>query len=112
MRVLDRYIIFVIDGPGNPASANEIAMIDGFNDKLQKNGNWVAAAGIMGPDKATVFDNRGGKQHVVEGSIFQSPEHYSGFWLIQAESIEEARELALEGSMACNRRVELRPYIR
>ena len=46
----DRYIIFVIDGPGNPASANEIAMIDGFNDKLQKNGNWIAAAGIMVPD--------------------------------------------------------------
>ena len=107
----NRYIIFVIDGPGNPAAANEIAMIDAFNDKLQKNGNWIAAAGIMGPDKATVFDNRGGKQHVFEGSIFQSPEHYSGFWLIQSESIEEARELALEGSMACNRRVELRPFL-
>ena len=108
----NRYIIFVIDGPENLAAANEIVMIDAFNDTLQKNGNWVAAAGIMGPDKATVFDNRGGKQHVVEVSIFQSPEHYSGFWLIQAESIDEARELALEGSMACNRRVELRPYIR
>ena len=108
----NRYIIFVIDGPGNPAAANEIAMIDAFNDKLQKNGNWIAAAGIMGPDKATVFDNRGGKQHVFEGSIFQSPEHYSGFWLIQAESIKEARELALEGSMACNRRVELRPFLK
>ena len=108
----NRYIIFVIDGPGNLAAANEIVMIDAFNDKLQKNGNWVAAAGITGPDKAAVFDNRGGKQLVVEGSLFQSPEHYSGFWLIQAESIKEARELALEGSMACNRRVELRPYIR
>ena len=108
----DRYIIFVIDGPGNPASANEIAMIDGFNEKLQKNGNWIAAAGITGPERATVFDNRGGKQHIVEGSIFQSTEHYSGFWLIQAESIKEARELALEGSMACNRRVELRPFLK
>jgi hypothetical protein len=31
--------------------------------------------------------------------------------LIQAESNEQAHQLAMEGSLACNRKVELRPYI-
>ena len=106
-----KFIIFVIDGPDNPASINEIADIDAFNEKLRQRNNWITAAGIVGPDKATVFDNRNGKGLVREGSLFNLSDYYSGFWLIQAESEDEARELALEGSMACNRRVELRPYL-
>jgi hypothetical protein len=36
----------------------------------------------------------------------------SGFWLIEAENMETAMRLASEGSKACNRKVELRPFIR
>jgi hypothetical protein len=32
----------------------------------------------------------------------------AGFWLIKAESMEEAKALASEGSNACNRKVEVR----
>jgi len=39
------------------------------------------------------------------------PEYYSGFWLIEAGDESKARELALAGSLACNRKVELRPYL-
>lgn len=106
-----RFIIFVIDGPGNPASPNEMANIDKFNEKLQSNGNWIMAAGIQQPQAATVFDNRGSKGEVKGGSLFGDPEHYSGFWIIAAESEAEAKTLAAEGSLACNRKVELRPFI-
>ena len=51
------------------------------------------------------------KGEVKMGSLFKEPEHYSGFWLIQADSEAIAKELAMEGSLACNRKVELRPYI-
>ena len=107
-----RYIIFVIDGPNNPAGRYEIEQIDLFNEKLRANGNWVTAAGISGPGRAVVIDNRDGKNQVRDGSLFETPAYYSGFWLIEAANEEEARELALEGSRACNRRVELRPYLR
>jgi len=106
-----RYIIFVIDGPGNLAKANEIETIDAFNSKLRSGGNWITAAGIQDPSTACVIDNRDDKNLIDEGSLFSAPEHYSGFWIISASSDEEARALALEGSKACNRRVELRPYI-
>lgn len=107
-----RFIIFVIDGPGNPANANEMKHIDEFNEKLQNNGHWITAAGIRPGSNATLIDNRNNKGDVKAGSLFDAPEYYSGFWIIEAESDEQAHELALEGSLCCNRRVELRPYIR
>ena len=106
-----RFVIFVIDGPGNPANPEEMQNIDKFNEKLQANGHWITAAGIKDGSAATLIDNRDHKNLVENSSLFKGPEHYSGFWLINAENEEQAQELALEGSWACNRKVELRPYI-
>ena len=107
-----RYIIFVIDGPGNPANSDEMQKIDAFNEKLQNNGHWITAAGIRPSSVATLIDNRENKGEVTPGSLFDAPEYYSGFWIIEAETPEIAHELAMEGSLCCNRKVELRPYIR
>jgi hypothetical protein len=85
--------------------------IDAFNDTLQSGNHWITAAGIREPQDATVIDNRNGLGSITQGSLFNAPEHYSGFWLINADSEEQALRLALEGSEACNRKVELRPYI-
>lgn len=106
-----KFIIFVIDGPNNPASPNEINDIDRFNEELRENDHWITAAGIVGPSKATLIDNRNLKGQESQGSLFDSAEYYSGFWIIQSESEESARKLALSASLACNRKVELRPYL-
>ena len=106
-----RFIIFVIDGPNNPANPNEIEAIDEFNERLQREGHWITAAGIAGPARSLLIDNRSGKQEVREGSLSNAPEYYSGFWLIEANDEAKAKELALAGSLACNRKVELRPYL-
>jgi hypothetical protein len=106
-----RFIIFVIDGPGNPASANEMMHIDAFNEKLQMNNNWITAAGIAGAPRTKLIDNRADKNEIISGTLVTGDQNYSGFWLIEAESEEAATDLALEGSKACNRRVELRPYL-
>ncbi|MEY2637526.1 MAG: hypothetical protein RLZZ194_16 [Actinomycetota bacterium] len=107
-----RFIIFVIDGPGNPANADEMKHIDAFNEKLQENGRWVMAAGIQQAAGATLIDNRNNKNEITSGSLFTGPDSYSGFWIIEAESEAVAKQLAAEGSWACNRKVELRPYLR
>jgi hypothetical protein len=90
-----RFIIFVIDGPGNPANPDEMAQIDAFNEKLQNNGHWITAAGIQQGAQATVIDNRGDKDEVTPGSLFDAPEFYSGFWIIEAESAEQGRTTSL-----------------
>ena len=107
-----RYIIFVIDSPGNAANSDEMKAIDAFNEKLQTNGNWITAAGINGASNSLIVDNREGRGDKVEGSLVTGNENYSGFWIIEVESDDIALQLANEGSLACNRKVELRPYLR
>lgn len=109
--LMPRYIIFVIDNGDNRAVADEVARIDAFNAKLIEQGNWIFAAGIKGPESGMIFDNRDSINLNKVGSLFESPEHYSGFWIIQADSDELAQDLSKQGSLACNRRVELRPFI-
>lgn len=106
-----RFVIFVIDTQTNTAGGNEMVAIDAFNDQLQANGNWITAAGISAPGNAKLIDNRGDKAEVVNGSLFQEENFYSGFWLVEAESMQDAEQLAMQGSKACNRQVELRPYL-
>ena len=107
-----RYAIFVIDSVSGSATGDEAMAIDAFNDSLVANGHWIMAAGITGPASALVIDNRGEKLTTTPGSVFDSTEYMSGFWLIEAEDLDTAKRLAAEGSRACNRKVELRPFIR
>ena len=106
-----RFIIFVIDDTSGSASGDEMAHIDAFNDGLRANGHWVMAAGIAAPSEAVVIDGRNGGESMVEGSLFDDPDYFSGFWIIDAADTTTARTLATDGSRACNRRVELRPFL-
>jgi hypothetical protein len=58
-----------------------------------------------------VIDNRNDTNLTTEKTLFDTKENYSGFWLIQANDHETAKRLALEGSKACHRKVELRPLL-
>lgn len=107
-----RYIVFVVDSQTNTASGDEMVAIDAFNDELERNGNWVMAAGIGAPKTARVIDNRNAAGLDQAGSLFFNDEFYSGFWIIECENDDEARAIAARGSQACNRRVELRPFLR
>ena len=107
-----QYIMFVIDDQSESANGNEMAAIDAFNDQLRADGYWVMAAGIGRPASATLVDNRGHAGQVKPGSLFDALEHYSGFWIVNVPSAEVALQLAQAGSHACNRKVELRPFLR
>jgi len=106
-----RFVIFVIDGTSNSAAGNEMQAIDEFNSRLSAGNHLILAAGIAEPNRATLIDNRAGAGIESHGSLFSAPEHYSGFWIINAESEEQAKAFAREGSTACNRKVELRPFL-
>jgi hypothetical protein len=104
-----KFLVSVIDDLTNSGTPKEMAAIDAFNEKLRDNGHWIFARGLQAPETATVIDNRAGI-HIETGEpLFDSREHYSGLWLIEATDLESARALAFEASEACNRRVELRP---
>ncbi len=106
-----QYLISVIDDGTGPATPKEDAAIDVFNDRLQAEGHWVFAGGLASPNTATVIDNRGGEALVTDGPFIESKEYLAGFWIIQAPDLDAALKLATEGSKACNRKVEVRPFL-
>ena len=91
-----KFAIFVIDSDTNTGGPDEMAAIDAYNQMLRDNGHWIMAFGMSKPGP---------------NSIQSTQEFYSGQWIIEAEDLATAEALAAEGSKACNRRVELRPFL-
>ncbi|MFC6881760.1 MULTISPECIES: YciI family protein [Actinomadura] len=106
-----RYLLSVIHDQAGLATPDEHAAIDAFNERLQAEGNWVFAGGLAAPGTATVVDNRGGEAMVTDGPFLESKEYLAGFWVIEAPDLDAALKLAAEGSRACNRKVEVRPFL-
>jgi hypothetical protein len=106
-----KFIIFVIDDLTGSATADEMVAIDAFNDNLKANNQWIFAGGLSAISSATVLDNRKDANIDSGAPLFDEKENFTGFWLIQAESLEMAKQLALAGSKACNRKVELRALL-
>ena len=106
-----QYLISVIDDTPNSATAAEIADVDIFNDGLEAGGYWVFAGGLAAPSTATVIDGRGPDTMVTDGPFAETKEWLSGFWVIEAPDLDVALKLAAAGSKACNRRVEVRPFL-
>jgi hypothetical protein len=106
-----RFLLSVIDSASRTGSSDEMAAIDIFNEKLQKNGQWIFACGVDSPSTASLIDNRASVGSIVKGSYVDNDEFQSGFWIINAADHDEAIALALEGSKACNRKVEVRPLL-
>jgi hypothetical protein len=115
-----QFLVSVIDDPASLATPDEMAAVgspepesrtlDAFNDRLVAEGYWVFSGGLAAPSTATVIDNRGGEALVTDGPFVESKEYVGGLWIIEAADLDVALKLAAEGSKACNRKVEVRPF--
>ena len=106
-----QYLVSVIFDRDGLATEDEQAAIDVFNDRLQAEGHWVFAGGLAAPSSATVIDNRGEEAMFTDGPFLESKEYLAGFWIIEAPDLDVALKLAAEGSKACNRKIEVRPFL-
>src|ERR1700722_12473770 len=106
-----QYLVSVIDDKPSSTTPAEQAAIDAFNDRLQEEGHWVFAAGLASPSSATVIDNRGEEAIFTDGPFLESKEYLAGFWIMEAADLDVALKLATEGSKACNRKIEVRPFL-
>jgi hypothetical protein len=106
-----QYLVSVIHDSPDFATDSEMAAIDVFNERLQAQGHWVFAGGLGTPSNATVIDNRGSEPLFTDGPFVESKEYLVGFWIIEAADLDVALKLATEGSKACNRKIEVRPFL-
>ena len=106
-----QYLVSVIDDRTNSGTPEEMVAIDAFNEGLRAGGHWVFAGGLAAPESATVIDARGEEPIFTDGPFVESKEHVAGFWIIDAPDLDVALALMADGSKACNRRVEVRPFL-
>jgi hypothetical protein len=106
-----QYLVSVIHDSTELATPAEMAAIDVFNDRLKAEGHWVFAGGLGLPGTATVIDNRDGEAMFTDGPFLESKEYLAGFWILEAPDLDVALKLATEGSKACNRKIEVRPFL-
>jgi hypothetical protein len=106
-----QYLVSVIHDQTGLGEPDEMAAISAFNDRLQAQGHWVFAGGLASPSTATVIDNRGGEAVFTDGPFVESKEFLAGFWILEAPDLDVTLRLAAEGSKACNRKIEVRPFL-
>src|SRR6202161_28133 len=106
-----QYLVSVLNDADPLATSEEMAAIDVFNDRLRAEGHWVFAGGLGSPSSATVIDNRGEEAIFTDGPFLESKEFLVGFWIMEAADLDVALKLAAEGSKACNRKLEVRPFL-
>jgi hypothetical protein len=103
-------LVSVITDTTDLATSDEQAAIDVFSDRLRAEGYWVFVGGPGAPSTATAIDNRGEEALFTDRPFLESKEFLIGFWIIEAADLDVALKLAAEGSKACNRKIEVRPF--
>jgi hypothetical protein len=106
-----QYLVSVIADTEGLATPDEQAAITVFNERLRAEGHWVFAGGLAAPSAATVIDNRGEEAMFTDGPFLESKEYLAGFWIMDAPDLDAALKLAAEASKACNRKIEVRPFL-
>jgi hypothetical protein len=106
-----KFMLSVIDSATGSATGDEMLAIDAFNERLVAADFWITAAGLGHPSAATTIDNRDGVGLVSEAPYVTTRDYVAGFWIIDVPDHATAIALASDGSRACHRRVEVRPFL-
>jgi hypothetical protein len=106
-----QFLVSVIHDQTNSGTEDEMRAIRAFNERVQADGHWVFAGGLAAPGDAIVIDNRADDVVFTDGPFVETKEHVAGLWIFEAPDLDAAVRLATAGSKACNRRVEVRPFL-
>jgi hypothetical protein len=86
------------------------ADVNALGDKLTDAGAFVFQGGMDGgPESATVVRQSGGDFLLTDGPYTETKEHLAGFWIINANDLDEALEWAKLATAAEQRPIEVRP---
>jgi hypothetical protein len=95
-----------------PAAASAEAE-EGFPwlDDLQARGRWILGDQLTPPRRARAVRVRDGKRLVTDGPFSETKEAIGGFDLIEADSLDEAIEIAAGHPVAQVGTIEVRPLL-
>lgn len=99
---------------GEPKSPGEMEAfmerVMSLESDMQESGTFVFGGGLHGPDTATVVQRRGGDLVMTDGPFSEAKEHIGGFYVIEAEDLDEALAWAGKVVDAIEAPIEVRPF--
>jgi hypothetical protein len=84
---------------GEMPSEEMIATMGKYNEELVKAGVLLDATGLQPTSKGARIRYSGGKRIVVDGPFAETKELIAGYWVIKADSMEQAIEWAKKAPM-------------
>ncbi|HEY3464647.1 MAG TPA: YciI family protein [Amycolatopsis sp.] len=80
-------------------------------DEMKAAGAWVFVGGLEHSHASTVVRaSSGGATTITDGPFAETKEQLGGFWVINAENLDEALTWAEKCSLACGQPIEVRPF--
>jgi hypothetical protein len=112
-----RYLLtlYAVEGDVGPQMTDEEMQqswkeIQALNEEMKGAGAWVFGGALHGPDTATVVRAAEGEVVTTDGPFAESKEHLGGFYIIEAEDLDEALSWASKTTAAVRKPIEVRPF--
>ena len=112
-----KYLLLIYENESDWTSASEKEQQEifgeymAFSSRLHESGRMVAAEALQPTAAATTVRVRDGKRRTTDGPFAETREQLGGFYLIEAEDLDQAIALAAEIPGARTGSVEVRPIL-
>jgi hypothetical protein len=111
---MPQYLVAIHHPDNYDPSLEDEAMvreIQALNDEMAAAGAWFFAGGLQSPAHAKSLRKRpGGKVVITDGPYIEAKEHIGGFYIINADDLDEALAWAEKVVEAINHPIEVRPF--
>ena len=94
--------------PAGEASDLNARHLD-FNDGLRTTGNFIVAEALAPAQETKRLSTRSGRLHITDGPFTEAKEVVAGFYLVEADTFEQATEIASRIPSAAFATIEVRP---
>ena len=98
-----------VAGPEFTPPADGVEQMMRYNEELANSGALIALDGLTPPARGARVSFAGGKPNVTAGPFTESTEIVGGYWIIRAESLEEAVNWAAKCPAGEGDIIEVRP---
>lgn len=81
-----------------------------WQDDMAARNALVTTVGLYPPETASTLRVRDGEVLLTDGPFAETKEQLGGFWVIQADDLDQALAWAEKCALACGRPIEVRPF--
>jgi hypothetical protein len=115
---MSQYLLstYAVEGevPGAPMTPEDMATfmekVIALEAEMDASDAFVFGGALHDPDAATVVHSSGGDPVMTDGPFVESKEHIGGFYIINADDLDEALAWAGKTADATNHPIEVRPF--